>query len=229
MRILGLVPARGGSKGIPGKNAKILSGKPLIQYTLEAAKAAESLTELIVSTDSDELMQLSRNLGVEAPFKRPDELASDTASSLAVVQHAVSYLQTLGREFDAVCLLQPTTPFRTASDIDSAVARFIDGGYDSLLSVREVPHQFHPDWVYLSSNDETISLATGTSTPKPQRQLLKKAYYRDGAIYITRITTLKKDSLYGDRIGYVVNDSQRFVNIDDWEDWQRAERILKEQ
>ena len=229
MKILGLVPARGGSKGIPGKNAKLLSGKPLIQYTLEAAQAAHSLTDLIVSTDSDELMQLSKILGVEVPFKRPDELASDTASSLAVVQHTVAYLQAAGREFDAVCLLQPTTPFRTASDIDGAVARFIQGGYDSLLSVREVPHQFHPDWVYLSSNDETLSLATGTSTPKPQRQLLKKAYYRDGAIYITRISTLQNNSLYGDRIGYVVNESQRYVNIDDWDDWQKAERILKQQ
>jgi CMP-N-acetylneuraminic acid synthetase len=228
MKILGLIPARGGSKGIPHKNSKLLGGKPLIAYTIAAALASKGLTEILVSTDDDHIAQLSREAGAQVPFMRPAALAMDNSPTLDTVIHAVNYYAQQGKLFDAVCLLQPTCPFRTTADIDQAIANFISSACDSLISVLEVPHHYNPHWVYEPQGDNgLLKIATGETSIIIRRQDLPKAYHRDGSIYLTKTEVLlAQRSLYGQSIGYVVLDSDRHVNIDTPADWAKAEHLL---
>ena len=126
MRILAIIPARGGSKGVPGKNIKLLAGKPLIAYTIQAAQKATLLSEIILSSDSDEIIQIAQAYGLEVPFKRTESLATDESPTILTVLHALEYFSAKGIEFDAVCLLQVTNPFRTSEFIDKAIEKFIN-------------------------------------------------------------------------------------------------------
>lgn len=226
MKILGLIPARGGSKGIPGKNIKSLQGKPLLAYTTEAAKASKLLDRVVLSSDDPEIISVGKALGIEVPFVRPPELAVDTTSSLEVVQHALQYLKEQGENYDAVCLLQPTTPFRPDGLIDEAIEKFEAGNYDALISVREVPAEFNPHWIF-ENRDGRLQLATGEKQIIPRRQDLPKAFHRDGAIYITKTSVLlNQNSLYGNRLGYIETTGNPFVNIDTQEDWEKAQKIV---
>lgn len=230
MRVLGLIPARGGSKGVPRKNIKNLAGKPLIQYTIEAAKEANFLTSIAVSSDDDAILEIALKLGVSQIIKRPKILASDTASSLDVVLHAVEFLKNKGKEYDAVCLLQPTTPFRADGLIDKAIEAFKKSEADSLVSVLPVPYEYNPHWVFEEDNKGNLRIATGEVEIIKRRQDLKPAYIRDGAIYITKTAVLlTKNSLYGNSIAYVTSDPERHINIDSMADWDQAEKLLKNQ
>ncbi|MEM9823701.1 MAG: acylneuraminate cytidylyltransferase family protein, partial [Bacteroidota bacterium] len=148
MKILGLIPARGGSKGIPGKNIKRLGGKPLIEYAIAAGLASRAIERVVVSTDDETIAQLSRQLGAQVPFIRPADLATDQSPTIDTVIHAITFFQDQGVEFDAVCLLQATSPFRSAEDIRNAIHTFRQSGADALISVREVPHTYNPHWVF---------------------------------------------------------------------------------
>lgn len=227
MNILGLIPARGGSKGIPGKNIRLLGGKPLIQYTWDAARQSTLLSEVILSSEDPEIIAVAKGLGLNAPFVRPLALARDSSSSLAVVLHALEFAEEQGQVFDAVCLLQPTAPFRREGLIDFAIEKFVEGTYDSLLSVRKVPDEFNPHWVFEEENS-CLKVATGEEEIILRRQELPMAYHRDGAIYLTRTSVLKEQgSLYGKRIGFINTTGSPHVNIDLPEDWQKAEALLK--
>jgi len=224
MKILGLIPARGGSKGIPNKNRKLLGGKPLLQYTIETALAATQLDRVIFSSEDEHLMQLATQMGVEAPFKRPMALSKDTSGSLEVVQHA---LNSLAQEYDAVCLLQVTTPFRAKGLVDAAIKKFKTSGCDSLITVQKVPHHYNPHWVF-EAVDGTLKIATGDATIIKRRQELPNTYIRDGAIYITKTKVLlKQNSFFGETISYLESDASSHINIDTMEDWERAEEIIK--
>ena len=226
MKILGLIPARGGSKGIPGKNIKSLVGKPLLQYTFEAAKNSKLLTRAILSSDDQNIIEIAKKIRLEVPFLRPQELAQDNTSSLAVVQHAMKVFAEKNEKFDAVCLLQPTTPFRRQGLIDEAIEQFKAGDYDSLISVREVPAEFNPHWVF-EENNGRLTIATGEKEIISQRQKLPKVYHRDGAIYITKTNVLlEQNSLYGQKIGFIDTTGDPYVNIDTPEDWEKAGRII---
>lgn len=230
MNILGLIPARGGSKGIPGKNSKKLAGKELIRYTVEAAVACQSISRLVVSTDDENIAAISRDAGAEVPFLRPDHLAADNSPTIDTVIHVLDYFKSINIDFDAVCLLQPTTPFRTAEDIDHAVEVFVQSKADSLISVREVPHQYNPHWVFEAvEGSDFLDLATKDQEIIPRRQDLPKAFYRDGAIYITSSAVLlEKQSFYGDKLAYCRFTHSPAINLDTPEDWERAEQwILK--
>ena len=230
MKILGLIPARGGSKGVPNKNIKLLGGKPLINYTIEVGLACAEITKLVVSTDSPEIAKISKAAGAEVPFFRPAELATDTSPSIDTVIHAVEFFEKEGNQFDAVCLLQPTSPFRTAEEVQKAISTFIEKEADSLISVRKVPHQFNPHWIFEpNADDDFLKIATGESEIITRRQELPPAYYRDGSIYLVKTEVLlKKRSLYGERIAFSLSENDVFVNIDTMEDWERAEKgILK--
>lgn len=228
MKVLGLIPARGGSKGIPGKNKKLLGGKPLLQYTVEAGLQASQLDTLVFSSEDEELMTLARDLGVSVPFTRPQELAEDRSGSLGVVQHALRFMQAQGKHYDAVCLLQVTNPFRSFQMINDAITAFAKANTDSLVSVLKVPHEYNPHWVFEASEDGKLHIATGEKEIIKRRQDLPNAYIRDGAIYITKSEVLlEQNSLYGSSISYIESDPQWHVNIDTMEDWKIAEELVK--
>jgi CMP-N,N'-diacetyllegionaminic acid synthase len=223
MKILGLIPARGGSKGLPHKNRKELLGKPLLQFTIEAALGSKLLDSVVFSSEDATLIALAKQMGAEVPFVRPAQLASDTASSISVVVQALETLARMGKTYDAVCLLQVTNPFRTSQFIDKAILKFKEAGTDSLVSVLKVPHEFNPHWVYEVSEKNTLKLSTGEDEIIKRRQDLPVAYYRDGSIYITRSDIVtSQHSLYGREISYIESDPERHVNIDTMQDWERA-------
>ena len=231
MKILGLIPARDGSKGVPHKNQKILAGKPLVCYTIEAALACKELDRIVVSTDSDVIAKLSQKAGATVPFLRPKTLAGDNSPSIDVVIHALAFYENQGIYFDAICLLQPTCPLRQTVDITQAIQIFSSSEADSLISVREVPHQYNPHWVFeQASGSEYLKISTGEEEIIHRRQALPKAFYRDGSIYITRTETLKKTkSLYGKKIARHESTNPFYVNIDTLSDWEKAEDLIKVQ
>ena len=224
---LGIIPARGGSKGIPGKNIQPLGGIPLIAWTVRAAKAAGKLTRLIVSTDSEEIAAAARDAGAETPFMRPAELAGDTASVADAVLHA---LDMLSEDCDpyAVVLLQPTAPLRLASDIDESIAAFDAApGADSLISVSPASHA-HPSIMYKVENGRAAPyLPEGAALRR--RQDYPEAFIRNGAIYISTVELIRKQRrLVGDSPLVHIMPRERAVNIDDPLDLMLARAIVAE-
>ncbi len=229
MRVLGLVPARGGSKGIPHKNIRLLGGKPLLCYTAQAAQAARRLTRTILSTDDEEIAAVGRACGLTVPFLRPARLAQDDTPTLPVVQHALAWVEARGEHYDAVCLLQPTCPLRRPDDIDACIERLEQEGADSVVSVLSVPAKYNPHWVYFEDQQGRLRLSTGVATPVPRRQDLPPAFHREGSVYVTRRdVVVEKNSFYGERIVGYRMDPARSVNLDLPADWTRAEALLRE-
>lgn len=226
LTVLGVITARGGSKGVPRKNIRPLGGRPLLAWTTAAALASRRLTRTVLSTDDEEIARLGRECGVEVPFLRPAELASDAAPTLPVLQHAVAALEANGARFDAICLLQPTAPLRTTADIDACIETLERTGADSVVTMSPVPAEFNPHWVYFESGG-TFRLSTGEPAPIPRRQELPPAYHREGSVYVTRRDVLMEgNSLYGKSLaGYIVDPSER-VNIDTPADWEHAEALI---
>ena len=218
MKVLGVIPARGGSKGIRKKNIKLLNGKPLIYYTIvESLKS--KLDRVIVSTESEEIASIALSYGIET-IKRPNKLAEDESSALSVIKDALSKIDDT---FDTVMLLQPTSPFRTKKHIDEALEIFEkDKDADSLVSVVKVPHRFHfskqmrIDKNYLYGGESFI-----------RRQDLNNEYYaRNGAaIYISKIDILEKNIL-GKKIKPYFMNKIDSIDIDDLEDWFLVESIF---
>ena len=226
MKILAVIPARGGSKGIPGKNIKKLGDRPLIAYSIEAVKQSRLISETILSSDSEDIIKIAQKHGLKAPFKRPDALAQDNSKSIEVIIHALKYFKDNGQRFDAVCIIQPTTPFRDQGLFDRAIRKFIEADYDSLVSVRKVPQEYNPHWCF-EEEEGLLQISTGEEEIISRRQDLPIAYHRDGAFYITKTDViLDQNSLYGKRIGYVENSNADYVNLDTMEDWYLAENIL---
>lgn len=234
MRILGIIPARGGSKSIPRKNIKDLGGKPLIAWAIEAGKESSVLDRLIVSTDDSEIAAVGREWGVEVPFMRPAELAEDKTPTLPVLQHAVQWLKEQERYYpDAVILLQPTAPLRQAQHIREAVELFQSSNADSLVSVVEIPGHFSPYWAEVVRDDGWAELFLGQPirTRITRRQdFPKKTYAHNGAIYIFKTDLLfdvEEPSLYGERVKLYPMEEKVSVNIDSPEDWQLAEIAIE--
>jgi CMP-N,N'-diacetyllegionaminic acid synthase len=223
MRILAIIPARGGSKGVPGKNIKMLGGKPLLQFTSDRAKDSVLLTKIILSSEDEAIIAVATDLGIEVPFVRPAAFATDVAKSIDVMQHAVAFLQSKGEYFDAVCLLQVTSPFREKDFIDRAIEKFIATDVDTLISVLPVPHEYNPHWVFEEDESGNLFIATGEAEIISRRQELPKAYHRDGALYLTKIDYIKQGTFYGPKIGFIESNPDLHVNIDTLPDWQQAE------
>lgn len=226
MRLLAIIPARGGSKGVPGKNSKLLGGKPLIAYSIEQAIASNSFAKIIVSTDDETIAQIAIHYGAEVPFIRPSELATDSASSIVVVQHAIDFLESKNEFFDAVCLLQPTSPFREKGFINKAIETFSSTNSDALVSVLQVPHEYNPHWVFEAVENGMLQIATGEKEIIKRRQELPEAFFRDGAIYLTKVAIIKKGTFYGEKLSYLKSNPILYVNIDTMEDWIQAEQKL---
>lgn len=227
VRVLAVIPARGGSKGVPRKNIRLLCGKPLLQYTAESALATPSLTRVVLSTDDPETAEIGAKCGLDVPFLRPPELAQDDTPTLPVLQHAVCFLEDSGEKYDAICLLQPTSPLRKPYHIEDCIQLFRQGKATSVVSVLKVPAKYNPHWVYLQDYEGFLSLSTGEGAPLPKRQDLPNAYHREGSVYVCgRDTLIEGNSLYGPRVmGYLMRDEES-INIDSLDDWHRAERML---
>ncbi|SDH03544.1 acylneuraminate cytidylyltransferase family protein [Psychroflexus sediminis] len=226
-RILAIIPARGGSKGVPRKNIKELGGKPLLAYTVEAAQKSKLIDRLILSSEDEEIMEVAKSLGVEVPFKRPEQLAKDQSGSMGVVQHAVEVLEQQGDVYDAVILLQVTSPFREEGFIDQAIEKFIKSESDGLVSVLPVPHEFNPHWVFETDKNDELKIATGDEEIIKRRQDLPKAFFRDGSIYITKTECIKKGSFFGKKLTYIESNPDLYVNIDTMKDWEKATNTLE--
>ena len=221
MTLLALIPARGGSKGIPRKNIRPFCGKPLLQWSIDAALASACVDQVVVSTDDREISEVAIACGAEVPFLRPAELASDTAPGIAPVLHA---LQQLPHVSD-VLLLQPTSPLRTSTDIDSIVALREQAKRESAVSLTLSPK--HPAWMYNLSQDlrvEPLLKVDGSHC----RQQLMPAYVLNGALYLASRAFLFRETHFiaTDTVGYLM-PPERSVDIDTPFDWQWAE-YLKE-
>jgi CMP-N-acetylneuraminic acid synthetase len=228
MRILAIIPARGGSIGVPGKNIKLLNGKPLLGYTSEIALQSKHLTEVIVSTEDEKIAEVAKSLGIKVPFIRPMVLAQDNTPTIDAIIHALHWYENQNIFFDAVCLLQVTSPFRTLEFLDIAIEKFIEKNPDSLVSVQRVPHEYNPHWTFEVNDEGNLKIATGEVKIIPRRQELPNAYHRDGSIYITKTKVLQEEhSMYGKIIAFIESESEFYVNIDSLQDWEKAEKMIK--
>ena len=227
MKILGLIPARGGSKGIPGKNIKALGGKPLLAYTFDSAQESKLLSKVILSSDDSDIIAVANQIGLEVPFTRPENLANDQSPTLPFIAHALRFFEEKGEKFDAVCLLQTTYPFRRKGLIDDAIKEFIRTDAEALVSVLPVPHEFNPHWVFEPGQNGFLEIATGEKQIIPRRQDLPTSFFRDGAIYITKSEViLSKNSILSEKLAYIVGDESRYVNLDTFDDWKKAEILV---
>ena len=232
MKVLGIITARGGSKGIPGKNLKLLAGKPLLAYTVETARRSGALDRLILSTEDEAIATLGRDLGCDVPFMRPIDLAHDDTPHLPVIQHATRWMQErINYTPDAVMILQPTSPLRTAEDIAASIDLLARSGADSVLSVSEIPVHAHPmRALRLDQAGHAVLFVTGEPVRKRinRRQDLPPAWVMNGAIYACRTKVLfdAEPSLYGNRVVAYRMPAARSISIDDLEDWAAAERAL---
>lgn len=210
--VLGLIPARGGSKGIPGKNLRMLGGRPLITHTIEAALASRHLHRVIVSTDDEMIADVARGAGAEVPFLRPAQYATDMAPSIAVAHHALAWLSVEGGGYrpDAVALLAPTSPFRTAEQIDAVIDLLWCSGADSACTIVASP--VHPYYVYTRSADGRLSFSIDVPKRPLRRQDLPTFYAHSQAVLISRTDYLK---ISGNDSPFVNFRSVVGVEIDD--------------
>ena len=228
-KILALIPARAGSKGVPGKNMKQLGGKPLIAYTIESALHSEMLCRVVVSSNCLETIRFAESYpGIEAPFVRPDAISRDDTPMQKVVIHALEYFEYLGVLFEYVLLLQPTTPFRSSNLIDRAIQKLMDSGSDSLATIQKIPDQYNPYWAFEYDHDTSINQVITTRNFTTRRQDLPETYYRDGRIYISKTSLIKEGYLLGGKICGILTD-EIDINIDTLEDWKKAEMYLEKQ
>ena len=232
MKTLGVITARGGSKGIPGKNLKPLAGKPLLAYTIEAARTAKVLDRLIVSTDDQAIAMAAETLGCEVPFIRPAELAQDETPHLPVMQHAVEILAARD-EFrpDVVVILQPTSPLRRAEDIESAIRLLQQHEVDSVVSVSKVPAHMNPmRMLRVDARGQAALFVTGEPVRRRinRRQDMPDAWVMNGALYAFRTHVLfgEEPSLYGNTTLAMPLPDPFGISIDTPEDWREAEKAL---
>lgn len=227
-RVLGLVPARGGSRGVPGKNIKLLAGRPLLAYTADAARASGVIDRLVLSTDDPEIASAGQALGLETPFVRPAALAGDEAPMLGVIEHAVEALAAAGWDPDIVVLLQPTSPLRRAAHVREAVEELRRTRADSVVTVVELPRHLSPDYVMRLEEGRLVNfLAEGARVTR--RQDARPAFVRDGTVYACWTRTLREQrSLYGRDCRPLIVPASESLSIDTMDDWREAERRLSD-
>lgn len=234
IKILGIIPARGGSKGIPHKNIANLAGKPLIYYTIREAKKSKSLDAFIVSTDDPKIAKVAGKYGADTPFLRPRKFSQDRSRDIEFLQHAVNWLEKhRGWEPEVVVILQPTSPSRTAKDIDNVLRFMRKTKCDSVRTIVDPsPHNPFKMWKLIDKKKGIMKplLPTkyypklGTDVP---RQLLPKYYLQVGVVYATKTKFIKKGKVWGPDVRGFVIDSKRFIDIDEPKDLKIAEEKMK--
>lgn len=226
MKFLVIIPARGGSKGIPHKNIKPLNGKPLIHYTIDVARGVADDADICVSTDDPEIIKCVEDYGLKVPFVRPAELATDTAGTYEVLLHALDFYEKQGRHYDAVLLLQNTSPFRTTEQVKEALKLYRDD-VDMVVSVKECAA--NPYYCVFEENEEGYLHVCKGEGNIIRRQDAPKVYEYNGAIYIMNAEKLKTTHMHKmqKRVKYVMDDRSSF-DLDTMWDWQMAEMMVKQ-
>jgi CMP-N,N'-diacetyllegionaminic acid synthase len=234
-KILAVITARGGSKGIPDKNKRVFAGKPLLLYTIEAAKAAKRLTRIVLSSDDDGMLEMAKKAGIEV-LKRPAELSTDGATSLAVLEHAVThYEQVLHFKADLIVTLQPVSPMRTAADIDESVDLLLRTKADSVVTVCE--SEPHPRWLFTIKDDAgaggptLVPFLEGDYYKTTRRQDFEKVYKLNGAVvYVTTYDLLmRQHKILGGKLVPRIMESWLSFDLDHPADWAVGEIIFKHQ
>ena len=229
-RLLAIVPARGGSKRLPRKNIIKLAGKPLIAWTIDAAKQSKYIDRMIVSTDDEEISAVSRKYGADVPFTRPTNLSSDTATSIDVVLHALNELNERGEWYDFVMLLQPASPLRTTEDIDCAVEQLIEKNSQAVISVCKAEH--HPLWCNTLGDDLSMEGFLNDEILNLRSQDLPDYYRLNGAVYLVDVQVLRgvdhPTFFLKENISAYVMPWERSIDIDDQNDLICAEVQARE-
>ncbi|MBU1545522.1 MAG: acylneuraminate cytidylyltransferase family protein [Proteobacteria bacterium] len=223
--VLALITARGGSKGLPRKNIRDLGGKPLLAWTAEAAKRSRYIDQVVLSSDDQEIIKIGLQYGCECPFIRPAELASDEASTMDAVHHA---LAAVGNNYEYIVLLQPTSPFRSEEDIDNCLELCLSLNAPACVSVTEC--EKNPYWMYsVTEHSRMEPLIPVTNRPQ-RRQELPKAFVLNGAIYVAQSEWLsKQDSFVQNETVACVMPQERSLDIDTLQDFQRAQFLLEKE
>ena len=222
MKALYLIPARGGSKGIPHKNIRLLNGKPLIQYSIEVARELADDADICLSTDDQQIKDVAESLGLKVPFLRPDYLASDTAGTSDVIVHALDFYAQQGKEYDVVVLLQPTSPLRTAQNVKDCLDIY-SPEYDMVTTVKESSVSA----VLCKENNEGY-LEQVIGGNDVRRQDAEKFYEYNGAVYVINSKAVKEKGLGGfTKIKKCVMAEENSVDIDTMLDWKFVETLIK--
>ncbi|MCK5846699.1 MAG: acylneuraminate cytidylyltransferase family protein [Bacteroidales bacterium] len=231
MRVLGIIPARCGSKRVVDKNIKALNGKPLIEYTINAAKDSNLLDRVIVSTDCETIAKVCRTIGAEVPFLRPADIANDSAADKAYLLHAIEYLEkTEGYTADAVMILRPTSPFKTANIIDEVIELLQNTNADSVRTMTKSEGVFHPYWMYKKTDgNKAIAFSEEAKDGKYyQSQLLPDVYRLNGVVDAIKVEVLKSsETLYGNDMRIVEVDEEFALDIDTELDFKIADFLMR--
>lgn len=224
-KVLAVIPARGGSKGLPGKNILDLAGRPLIGWTIDAALGSSYIDRVVVSTDSGEIAAVARSCGAEAPFLRPAELAADQARSFDALLHALAWFEQRGERYDLLVWLQPTSPLRRTEDLDKAIELYFTRGAEAVVSVCETDH--HPWWSNTLPDDGNMGGFLRPEVLNTNRQELPRYFRLNGAIYLGSPDFLKKNgSFFSEGTFACVMPRERSVDIDEALDLKLAEWLL---
>jgi CMP-N,N'-diacetyllegionaminic acid synthase len=225
---LAIIPARGGSKGLPGKNIKELCGKPLIAWSIESALNSKYIDEVMVTTDNQNIAEISKQYGANVPFLRPEELASDTATTFDAVKHTIEfYKNELNKEFDYIVLLEPTSPLRESYDIDNAIEILFNSKADSIVGISKTEDQ-NPAFLVLKDENGYILGYENKNMKVFRRQDIKDVYFFEGTIYISKTDVLLREKTFYHKntIGYEV-PKYKSLEIDDIYDFVMVEAIMK--
>jgi CMP-N-acetylneuraminic acid synthetase len=225
--VIALIPARGGSKGLPGKNVRLLCGKPLIVWSIQRALESKFIDCVCVTTDNEEIAKISREAGADVPFLRPDNLATDKSPTLPAVEHALDHYAAEGRDFDYLILLEPTSPLRHPGDIDAILTKLIDGAdrFDSLISIGEISE--HPSIVKCKDGDVLAPFCPELSQTT-RRQDNQPAYFPYGVGYAVKTKVLREEQTFYTKRGtfYEIRRYQNY-EIDDLQDFLCVEAVMK--
>lgn len=221
--MIAIIPARGGSKGLPGKNIRFLAGKPLIAHTIEAARRAKNISRIIISTDSEEIAEIAVQSGAECPFLRPAHLATDTSIAVDTYLYTIQELERIENgSIDEITVLLPTAPLRKPDDIDRAIQLFHDKKADSVISYCQ---EFHPISWHKYINDEGRLINIFDNNLK-NRQEEETTYFPNGSIYIFKKSVLENHAYYTDKSYAYIMDRKSSVDIDNLDDFEYVEFLI---
>lgn len=225
---MAIVPARGGSKGIPMKNIILIQGKPLLEYTAKSARNSKYIDRIILSTDDETIADIGMELGLEVPFLRPRDLAQDNTPTILAIRHVLENIKKTAWFPDIVVILEPTSPLRKSEDIDKCLELLVNDKVDSVVSVESIPEKFNPYWAIIKDKKGLGKWFADEAEPIPRRQSLPLAYYRNGAVYVALSKIiLENNSLHGSRMKLYVMEPGSSPDINVQQDVALVEQLLK--